>query len=144
MEDNQKTPEYEEYNASLDPDPIESMSADEVQDSILEDSGMNGFQKYVARLSDKTWTLLQRIVGAILGVASGIALFWNGGSNDDKGMSWSLIMAIVIAMLVPNILEKQSGRRINKLRITLVIALAVMVVGYFIVIGARTGFKLTA
>ncbi len=144
MEDNQKTPEYEEYNASLDPDPIESMSADEVQDSILEDSGMNGFQKYVARLNEKTWVLMQRIVGAILGVASGIALFWNGGSDTEQGFSWSLIMAIVIAMLIPNILEKQSGRRLNKLRIALVIALAVMIVGYFIVVGTRTGFKLTA
>ena len=144
MEDNQKTPEYEEYNASLDPDPIETMSADELQDSILEDSGMNGFQKYVARLNEKTWVLMQRIVGAILGVASGIALFWNGGSDTEQGFSWSLIMAIVIAMLIPNILEKQSGRRLNKLRIALVIALAVMIVGYFIVVGTRTGFKLTA
>lgn len=144
MEDNQKTPEYEEYNASLDPDPIESMSADEVQDSILEDSGMNGFQKYVARLNEKTWVLMQRIVGAILGVASGVSLFWNGGSDTEQGFSWSLIMAIVIAMLIPNILEKQSGRRLNKLRVALVIALGVMIVGYFIVFGIRTGFKLTA
>lgn len=144
MQDNQKTPEYEEYNASLDPDPIESMSADELQESILEDSDMNGFQKYIARLSEKSWTLIQRIVGAILGVASGLALFWNGGSDTEQGFSWSLVIAIVIAMLVPNILEKQGGRRINKLRVALVIALGVMIVGYFIVIGARTGFKLTA
>lgn len=145
MEDNQKTPEYEEYNASLDPDPIPSnMSADELQETILEDSGMNGFQKYIARLSEKTWTLVQRIVGAILGVAAGLALFWNGGSDTDRGMSWSLVIAIVIAMLIPNILEKQGGRRIPKLRVALVIALGVMIVGYFIVVGARTGFKLTA
>ena len=144
MEDNQKTPEYEEYNASLDPDPIESLSADELQDSILEDSGMNGFQKYIARLNEKTWTQVQRIVGAILGVAAGLALFWNGGSDNEQGFSWSLIIAIVIAMLIPNILEKQGGRRINKLRVALVIALGVMIVGYFIVVGMKTGFKLTA
>lgn len=145
MEDKQKTPEYEEYNASLDPDPIPSnMTADELQESILEDSGMNGFQKYIARLDEKTWTLYQRIVGAIMGVAAGLALFWNGGSDTEQGFSWSLILAVVIAMLIPNILEKQGGRRINKLRIALVIALGVMIVGYFIVIGTRTGFKLTA
>ena len=145
MEDNQKTPEYEEYNASLDPDPIPSnMSADELQETILEDSGMNGFQKYIARLSEKSWTLVQRIAGAILGVASGIALFWNGGSDTEQGFSWSLIIAIVIAMLIPNILEKQGGRRIPKLRVALVIALGIMIVGYFIVVGSRTGFKLTA
>ena len=144
MEDNQKTPEYEEYNASLEPDTIETMSADEVQESILEDSGMNGFQKAVARLSEKTWTLIQRIAGAILGVASGLALFWNGGSDTEQGFSWSLVLAIVIAMLIPNIIEKQSGRRINKLRVALVIALAIMIVGYFIVVGLRTGFRMTA
>jgi len=144
MEDNQKTPEYEEYNASLDPDPIESMSADELQDSILEDSGMNSFQKYIARLNDKTWTLIQRIVGAILGVASGLALFWNGGSDSEQGFSWSLVLAIVIAMLIPNILEKQSGRRIPKLRVALVIALGVMIAGYFVYWGAFHNFQLTA
>ena len=145
MEDNQKTPEYEEYNASLDPDPIPSnMSADELQESILEDSDMNGFQKTIARMNEKTWTLVQRIVGAILGVASGLALFWNGGSDNEQGFSWSLVVAIVIAMLIPNILEKQSGRRIPKLRVALVIALAIMIVGYMVIVGARTGFKLTA
>ena len=145
MEDNQKTPEYEEYNASLDPDPIPvNMTADELQESILEDSGMNGFQKFIARMDEKTWTIAQRVVGAILGVATGVALFWNGGSDTEQGFSWSLILAIVIAMLIPNILEKQGGRRIPKLRVALVIALGVMIVGYFIVVGARTGFKLTA
>ena len=146
MEDKQKTPEYEEYNASLDPDPIPSnMSADELQESILEDSDMNSFQKFIARLDEKTWTLYQRIVGAILGVAAGVSLFWNSGKDTgEQTFSWSLILAVVIAMLIPNILEKQSGRRINKLRIALVIALGVMIVGYFIIVGATTGFKLTA
>lgn len=145
MEDNQKTPEYEEYNASLDPDPIPAnMTADELQESILEDSGMNGFQKFIARMDEKKWTLVQRVVGAILGVCSGIALFWNGGSDTEQGFSWSLILAIVIAMLIPNILEKQGGRRVNKLRIALVIALGIMIFGYFIAFGIRTGFKLTA
>ena len=144
MEDKQKTPEYEEYNASLDPDPDPIMDADELQESILEDSGMNKFQKFIARMDEKTWTLAQRIVGAILGVGAGLALFWNGGSDTEQGFSYSLVIAIVIAMLIPNILEKQGGRRIPKLRVALVIALGIMIVGYFIVVGARTGFKLTA
>ena len=146
MEDKQKTPEYEEYNASLDPDPIPSnMTADELQESLLEDSDMNGFQKFIARLDEKTWTLYQRIVGAILGVAAGISLFWNSNRDtSEQTFSWSLILAVVIAMLIPNILEKQGGRRIYKLRIALVIALGVMIVGYFIIVGATSGFKLTA
>ena len=56
MEDNQKKPVYEEYNASLDPDdPISTMSEDELQESLLEDSNMNGFQKWVARMDEKKW-----------------------------------------------------------------------------------------
>ena len=138
-------PEFEERDATLDPDdPVSSMSDEELQESILEDSGMNKFQKFIARLDDKTWLLYQRIVGAILGAAAGVALFWNGGSNDEGGFSYSLIVAIVIAMLIPNILEKQGGRRIPKLRIALVIALAIMIVGYLLYWGIGTGFKLTA
>ena len=145
MEDNQKKPVYEEYNASLDPDdPVSAMSEDELQESLLEDSNMNGFQKWIARMDEKKWTLVQRIVGAILGVAAGVALFWNGGSDNESGFSYSLIVAIVIAMLIPNILEKQGQRRIPKLRIALVIALGVMIVGYFIYWGAFHGFRLTA
>ena len=145
MEDNQKKPVYEEYNASLDPDdPISTMSEDELQESLLEDSNMNGFQKWIARMDEKKWTLVQRIAGAILGVATGVALFWNGGSNDEGGFSYSLIAAIVIAMLIPNILEKQGQRRIPKLRIALVIALAVMIACYFIYWGVIHGFRLTA
>ena len=145
MEGNQKTPEYKEYNASLDPDPVSSnMSADELQESILEDSGMNSFHKFIARMDEKTWTLVQRVFGAILGVGAGLALFWNGGGDNEQGFSYSLIVAIVIAMLIPNILEKQGARRIPKLRVALVIALAIMIVGYFIVVGTQTGFKLTA
>lgn len=145
MEDNQKKPVYEEYNASLDPDdPVTTMSEDELQESILADSDMNGFQKWIARLDEQKWTLLQRIVGAILGVAAGVALFWNGGGDNEQGFSWSLIVAVVIAMLIPNILEKQGQRRIPKLRIALVIALGVMIVGYFVYWGAFHGFRLTA
>ena len=144
MEDNQKKPVYEEYNASLDPDdPVSTMSDDELQESILADSDMNSFQKWVARLDEKKWTLMQRIVGAILGVGAGLALFWNGGSDSEQGFSWSLIIAVVIAMLVPNILEKQGQRRIPKLRVALVIALGIMIAGYFIYWGAFHGFQMT-
>ena len=144
MEDKQKTPAYDEYNATLDADPVEEMSADQVQESILEDSDMNSFQKAIARMSEKTWTIVQRVVGALLGIASGVALFWNGGSDTEGGFSYSLIVAIVIAMLIPNLIEKKGLRRIPKLRIALVIALAAMIVIYFIYWGSVKGFRFTA
>ena len=144
MEDKQKTPAYDEYNATLDADPVEEMSADQVQESILEDSDMNGFQKAIARMSEKTWTIVQRVVGALLGIASGVALFWNGGSDTEGGFSYSLIVAVVIAMLIPNLLEKKGLRRIPKLRVALVISLAAMIVIYFIYWGSVKGFRFTA
>lgn len=144
MEDKQKTPAYDEYNATLDADPVEEMSADQVQESILEDSDMNSFQKAIARMSEKTWTIVQRVVGALLGIASGVALFWNGGSDTESGFSYSLIVAVVIAMLIPNLIEKKGLRRIPKLRIALVISLAAMIVIYFIYWGSVKGFRFTA
>ena len=144
MEDKQKTPAYDEYNATLDADPVEEMSADQVQESILEDSDMTSFQKAIARMSEKTWTIVQRVVGALLGIASGVALFWNGGSDTQSGFSYSLIVAVVIAMLIPNLIEKKGLRRIPKLRIALVISLAAMIVIYFIYWGSVKGFRFTA
>ena len=150
MEDNRQNPEIEERNATLDDDPIVSMTEDELQESILEDSGMNAFQKYCARMSEARWTLMQRIVGALLGIAAGISLFWdtlvrNDTSQQQQGLfSMPLVIAIVIALIVPNIIEKQSLRSAPKLRIAMVIALAVVIVIYFVVAGVQSGFNFMA
>ncbi len=147
MEDRQQTPDIEERNATLDPDPVpvsQAMSDDELQDSLLEDSGMSGFQKFIARMDEQRWTLTQRIVGVALGLLAGVSLFWDSFSGKEEGFSYSLIIAVVIAMLVPNSLEKKGLRRIPKLRVALVITLSVMIVAYLILMGVRMGFKFTA
>ena len=149
MEDNRQNPEIEERNATLDDDPISSMTEDELQESILEDSGMNAFQKYCARLSDARWTLLQRIAGALLGVAAGVALFWDtlvrgDGATQSQGLfSAPLIVAIVIALVIPNAIEKQGLRSAPKLRTTMVIALGIIIVLYVLIMGVRSGFRFT-
>ena len=146
MEEKQQTPEFEERDATLDPDPIPAaMSDDELQDSLLEDSDMNGFQKFIARMDEQRWVLTQRIAGVVLGVLAGLSLFWDSFSGKEEGgFSYSLIIAVVIAMLVPNIIEKQGLRRIPKLRVALVITLSAMIVAYLIFMGLRLGFKFTA
>ncbi len=148
MEENKQTQEIEERDATLDEDVAPFMTEDELQESILEDSGMNAFQKYCARMSDARWALMQRVAGALLGVAAGLALFWDTlvrpspESQQQQGLfSLPLIIAIVIALIVPNIIEKQSLRRIPKLRTAMVIALALVVVIDFLVLGAQSGFK---
>ena len=144
MEENENKSTYEEHDASFDPDPETTLSEDELQDSILADSGMNAFQLYVAKMNDKSWNLAQRIFGVVLGVGASMALFWDGvvGANKEKGgFSFSLIIAVVIAMLIPNIVEKQSLRKIPKTRTTMAITLLICIVAYLIYMGATTGFN---
>ena len=147
MEDRDNKPVYEERDASFEPDPEPTLSEEELQDSILADSDMNAFQKFIAKMDDKTWNLAQRICGAVLGVLASLALFWDGIFKTNKeqgGFSFSLIAAVVIAMLVPNIIEKQGLRKIPKVRTTMAIALMVCIVAYFLYMGLTTGFNFRA
>lgn len=147
MEDRDNKPVYEERDASFDPDPETTLTEEELQDSILADSDMTAFQRYIAKMDDKTWNLAQRICGAVLGVLASLALFWDGIFNAGKeqsGFSFSLIAAVVIAMLIPNIIEKQGLRKIPKVRTTMAISLMVCIVAYFLYMGVTTGFNLFA
>lgn len=136
-----EAPAVEEYNASFEPDAEPVLSDEELQDTLLEDSGMNGFQKFIAKLDDKKWNLYQRILGVLLGGAACAALFWKGSADNESAFSWSLVIAIVIAIWLPNILERRGLRKIPKARATMAITMGVIIVVYFAVIGIRTGFN---
>ena len=147
MEDRDNKPVYEERDASFEPDPEPTLSEEELQDSILADSDMNAFQKFIAKMDDRTWNLAQRICGAVLGVLASLALFWDGIFKTNKeqgGFSFSLIAAVVIAMLVPNIIEKQGLRKIPKVRTTMAITLLICIVAYLAYMGFTTGFSFRA
>lgn len=132
-----------EYDASFEPDTIEVMSDDELQDTILADSNMSGFQRWIAKLDDQKWKLYQTILGIVLAAASCTALFWRGSNDTENAFSWSLVIAVIIALVVPNIIEKKGLRRIPRTRNTMAIAMGVIIVGYFLVLGIRTGFNFT-
>jgi len=129
----------EELAASLyESETVRSMSEDELQSVILEDSNMNAFQKFINRMGDRKWKLTQRIVGALLGVLCAVALFWDTitGATQQEGQqsafSMSLIIAVVIAMIVPNIIEKQSQRKVPQLRVALAVSLCIVLAIYVI------------
>ena len=135
---------FEERDASLDPDPDpKSMTEEELQESILEDSDMNAFQKFIARLDDKKWKLYQRIAGAVLGLLACVALFWKNGEEQGT-FSYGLIIAMIIALIVPNILEKRALRNMGVMRITMAIAMGVAVLAYFLYWGFSSGFNFKA
>lgn len=141
--DDKQINEYEERDATLDPDPDpREMSDDELQESILEDSGMNGFQKFIARLDEKTWKLYQSVAGVLLGALSAVALFWDGNKTEGS-FSYGLIVAVILAILVPNILDRKGLRKVNRMRVVLAITLGVIIVGYFLYTGFSSGFKFT-
>lgn len=132
-----------EYDASFEPDPVDSMTDDELQDTILADSNMTGFQRFIAKLDDKKWKLYQTILGIVLAIASCTALFWRNSNDTENAFSWSLVIAVIIALVIPNIIEKKGQRRIPRARNTMAIAMGVIIVVYFLVLGIRTGFNFT-
>lgn len=144
MEEKENKVVIEEHNASFDEDPIADtadMSAEELQDSILADSDLNGFQRFIAKMDDKKWKLAQRILGVVLGLSTGLALFSETIFQSGEGSlgSYSLLIAVVIALLIPNLIEKQGGRRINLARITMAITLLIVLVAYFAFISLSGG-----
>ncbi len=142
--DEQQNNDFEERNATLDPDPVsKEMTDDELQESILEDSGMSSFQKFIARLDEKTWKLYQRIAGAVMGLLACVALFWKNGEEQGT-FSYGLIIAMVIALILPNFLEKRALRKMSTLRLTMAISMGVVIVAYFLYWGLSSGFNFRA
>lgn len=144
--ENKPNTDYEERNATLDEDEVIVTDDDTLRDELLEESGMNSFQKYIARMDDKKWELAQWITGVILGIIAAVALFWDTISTTEAQkasggiFSIPLVIAILVAMVVPNIIEKQGMRRANKLRIAVVAALLAGIIGYMAYIGLTRGF----
>ena len=64
-----------------------------------------------------------------------------GGKETQGSFSYSLIVAVVIALLVPNIVEKQGRRKIPVARLTMAITLGVALAAYFIWTAATGGFN---
>ena len=91
-------------------------------------------------------TLTGFVLGVLLGLGAGVALFWEAisgaAAEETQGsFSYSLIIAVVIALLVPNIVEKQGRRKIPVARLTMAITLGVALAAYFIWTAATGGFN---
>ena len=92
---------------------------------------LDDLQKRVANYPEKTWTLIQRIGGGVLGLLCGLLLTYF--SNFESIGMFSTIAAVLIALLLPNIIEKRVHRKIQKGRAAMLIGLAAWLAGYTLI-----------
>ncbi len=92
---------------------------------------LDELQTRVNNYPEKTWTLIQRIVGGALGILCGLLLTYF--SNFESIGMFSTIAAVLIALLLPNVIEKRVRRKIQKGRAAMLIGLAVWLAGYTLV-----------
>ena len=82
---------------------------------------LDDLQKKVQAYPEQQWILFQRLGGAALGLLSGYLLTFFS-SYPSIGM-YGTIAAVLIALLVPNMIEKRVKRSVRKGRVALMIGL---------------------
>ena len=88
----------------------------------LENEYLSSLDRLAAGLSPEKWKLWQTIAGAVLGIAGGLCLFYLGGTETFGSMG--LVLAVVILLLIPNILQRNIARSLTRARMVSIIAFA--------------------
>ncbi len=92
---------------------------------------LDELQTKVRALPEARWVLLQRAVGAALGLLCGLLLTYFG-SFESTGM-FGTVGAVLIALFVPGVIEKRVKRSVQKGRVALMIALGVWLAAYALI-----------
>lgn len=92
------------------------------QQDELDNEYLSSLDRLVSNLSPEKWKLWQTIVGVVLGVAGGLCLFYLGGTETFG--SFGLVLAVVILLLIPNILQRNIARSFTRGRMVSIIAFA--------------------
>ena len=82
------------------------------------------FQKKVAEISEINWKRLQIAAGILLGAGSAASIVVMGNSAGEMS-TFGLLLAAVLALIVPGFLEKQAARKTPVLRVALILSLVV-------------------
>ena len=120
METNKPNDQLEPTQPTVDPNAAQQPPED-----------LDELQKRVNNYPEKTWTLIQRIAGGAMGILCGLLLTYF--SNFESIGMISTIAAVLIALLLPNVIEKRVRRKIQKGRAAMLIGLAVWLAGYTLV-----------
>ncbi len=92
----------------------------ESQQDELENEYLSSLDRLVSNLSPEKWKLWQTMVGVVLGIAGGLCLFYLGGTETFG--SFGLVLAVVILLLIPNILQRNIARSFTRGRMASIIA----------------------
>ena len=95
------------------------------------------FEKRVNAIPEGQWTLLQALGGTIVGAAVVFALFLGG---EGSGFSWGLLVAVALALFLPNWLEDRCRRKLTKARYIMIAVIAVGIVGMVLFTGLTKGW----
>ena len=93
------------------------------------------FEKRVKAIPEDRWNLYQTLGGAAVGVVVAVLLF-----TGNKGVSAGFLIAVALAMLLPNWLESKGRRKLLRARIVMIIVLAIAIAGIVLYNGLTHGW----
>lgn len=126
-----------------DPVPDPAPSHDVAAESDDDDDGEyipSEMEKRINAMSPEQWKRWQLLGGAGVGIAIVASLFVFG----QELSSYSLIVAALLAIVLPRYLERAWRCKLNTARIAMIVAMAIGLAIVFVVIGLRHGFNLRA
>ena len=93
------------------------------------------FEKKIKAIPEDKWNLYQTIGGAAIGIIAAALLF-----ASSSGLSWGFLVAVVLALLLPNWLEDKGRRKLFRARIAMIIALGIGIVAMLLYNGFTYGW----
>lgn len=106
--------------APADPERYAAPEIDDNDDDAPTEWVPSRFEKRIHAIPEKQWNLYQTLAGLAIGAFTVFALFFGG-----QGLNPLFLAAIVLALLVPNMLEDRGRRRLSRGRIVMIITMAV-------------------
>ena len=127
------------------PDPVPAPApstdaAEEADDDDDEEYIPSEMEKRINAMTPEQWKRWQMLGGAGVGIAIVASLFVFG----QELSSYSLIVAALLAIVLPRYLERAWRCKLNTARIAMIVAMAIGLAIVFVVIGLRHGFNLRA
>ena len=122
-----------------DPQPAASNDAEDGDDD--DDTYIpSEMEKRIDAMTPEQWKRWQILGGGAIGIAIVFCLF---GFGPDLA-TYGLIMAALMAIILPRYLERAWRRKLNTARMAMIITMVIGLVAMFVVTGMRNGFSFRA